>query len=171
MAASHPRESGDRDAVHFQLSPLLLVGLVAAVISTVALVVTAVLAFQPSGPPPGQGGPGGPPPVQLAPLIISIGFFVVSWVTVAVAVARDQIAQRIAAVHASRSDSWTDLHQGLDEIRTQTAELAKIEARITKLVHEYGELRETDGYLDAMRAAAGPNGDVRPLRTVPPRDR
>jgi hypothetical protein len=171
VAASPSRTPGDRDTVHFQLSPLLLIGLVSAVISTVAVVIAAVSALQPGqGPPPGAVGRP-PPPTEVAPLVLAIGFFVISWVTVAVAVARDQIAQRLSALHDIRSSSLEELRADIDEIRTQTTAMAKVEARVVKLVEDYGELRETDGYLDAMRAAAGTNGEVRSLRTVPPRDR
>jgi hypothetical protein len=125
------------------MSPMLLIGIIAAVISSAAVVISAIVAAQPGGPPPdGGGGPPGPPPGSTIPLIISSAFFVVSWATVAVAVARDELAHRMNELHV-----WME-----------------------QMLHDYGEQRETEGYLKALRAAAGPpgNGDVRPLRKVPP---
>jgi hypothetical protein len=162
VAASPPRLTGERDNVHFQLSPLTMIGIVAAVISTIAIIIAAVAASHQGGPPPGPGAIP-PPPPSMTPLLIAVGFFAVSWVTVAVAVARDQIVVRM-----------TGMNHTLEEIRSQSAELAKIEGRLTTLFEEYGERRETDGYLTAMREAENasrPNGEVRPLGTFRPRTR
>ena len=173
-----PRRSttGDRDTVHLQLSPLLMIGVVAGVISTVAVVVSAIVASQPPGPFHPNGGP--PPPAPpLTALLISLGCFVVSWVTVAVAVARDQLGQRIGRAVEARTEHLTDLHAWMESVRVEEAnERAAVMAQLTKqldtISREYGEQRETEGYLNAMRAAAGlpAKGDIRPLRTVPPQD-
>jgi hypothetical protein len=150
--------TGERDTVHFQLSPLTMVGIVAAVISTIAVIIAAITASHTGGPPPGPGAPPPPPPPSSTPLLLAVAFFVTSWVTVAVAIARDQIVQRVGL-----------LNQALEEVRTQVAEVAKLEGRITAVVEEYGEQRETDGYIAAMHAAE--KGDVRPLGTIRPRNR
>lgn len=168
------RRDTDRNAVHLQLSSLLLIGLVTGVISTVAVVVSAVVASQPLP----HGGLGGapPPPPPITPLIISCAFFVVSWVTVAAAVARDQIVHRITEAAALRSDMLNDLHTRLEEVHAE-AHRDRESVQMNLLRHldafqrDFGEVRETEGYLSAMRAAATQattNGDVRPLRKVPP---
>jgi hypothetical protein len=149
--------TGERDAVHFQLSSLTMIGIVAAVISTTAVVIAAISASH-GGPPPGQGALP-PPPPSTTPILLAVGFFVISWVTVAVAIARDQIVQRMNL-----------MNQAMEEIRTQAAAAAGLEARLTALVEEYGERRETDGYIGAMQAAENASG-VRPLGTLRPRNR
>ena len=51
----------------------------------------------------------------------------------------------------------------------RSVSLGQIEEKFDTLIREYGETRETEGFLNGMRAAThAPNGDVRPLRTVPP---
>src|SRR5262249_13162794 len=148
-----------RSTLHLQLSPLLLIGLVAGILSTVALVVTAVIAGdQGAGPPPGsqQNPPPPPPHHSMVPLIVSAAVFVVAWVTTAGAAARDHLVRRMASI---ASEAANDL------------EAAQVElvARLTTLV-EFAEQRETDAYINGMKAAEkddGP-GTVRPFRTVPP---
>jgi hypothetical protein len=173
---SRRSSTSDRDTVHFQLSPLLMIGVVAAVISTVAVVVSAIVANQPPPGPFNPQGPPGPPPQSTA-LLISLGCFVVSWVTVAVAVARDQLAQRIARATEARTAYLTDLHAWMESVRVEEANeraalMAQLTTQLDTLSREYGEQRETEGYLSAMRAAAGPptKTDIRPLRRIPPQD-
>jgi hypothetical protein len=161
--------------VHLQASPLLLVGVIGGVISTVAIVISGILASQPF-PPPG-GGNGGPPPppppnTALVVLIIAAAFFVTSWVTVAVAIARDQILQRMAATAASPSEIFIELHAWMEEMRAEAAadRATQMKDLMTQL-DAFADQRETEGYLNAMRAAAGApatNSDVRFLRKVPP---
>jgi hypothetical protein len=158
--------------VHFQLSPLLLIGIVGAVISTVAVIVSAVITSQVGPPPPsGVSGVRPPPPPSMTALIISIGLFVVAWVTVAIAVGRDQLLQKLSAAQAGMTAEFT---ARLEAVRDQvthdrSVSLGRIEEKFDTLMREYGETRETEGFLNGMRAATRPpNGDVRPLRTVPP---
>ncbi len=127
-----------RDLLHVQLSPMLLVGLISAAITTVAVVVTAVLAAR-VGPPPGfqRGDAPPPPPPEATALLIAIALCVVAWVIAIVAYARDYLVRRLVAA----------------------------EERLTALAIDYGEGRETEGYLKGMRAA---NGERRGLRPVPP---
>jgi hypothetical protein len=106
-------------------SPMFVGSLVAAVASTVVLTVLAILQAQqpppranPQNPPPPP-----PPPHLMAGLIIVAAIFVVAWVAVLLAVARDTIMRRIDA-HESR-----------------------FEAVLAEKINEYGELRETDGYV------------------------
>jgi hypothetical protein len=143
---------------------MLLTGLIVGILSTVALVWTSVLA-SPPGPPPGSPqnpAPQPPPPHSAVLVIVSAAFFVVGWVTVAVAVARDHLVQRIGSAAAEAASDR-------DSAR------ADLLRRLTKLI-EFGEQRETDAYINGFRAAEeeedtdGPD-NVHPIRTVlPPRD-
>jgi hypothetical protein len=172
---SKPAPFGGRDNLHFQASPLLLVGSIGGAVSTVAVVISGILAAQPGGGP-GGGPPGGgsppPPPstAALVALVISAAFFVISWVTVAVAVARDQLAQRIATTPGS--DAVMELQASIEQIRVEAAtDRANALRDLMTHLESFGEQRETEGYLNAMRAAAGApatNGDVRFLRRLPP---
>src|SRR5262245_60786484 len=170
--------TSDHDAVHLQLSPLLMIGIVAAVISTVAVVVSAIMSNQPPGRGGGPGGGPPPPPTSSTALLICIGCFVIAWVTVAVAVARDQLAVRIARSVEARTAFLTDLQAWMEAVRVEEANeraaaMDRLAEQLDTLSREYGEQRETEGFLNAMRAAAGPPaqmGEIRPLRKVPPQD-
>ena len=154
-----------RDTLHLQASPLLLIGVIGGLVSTVAVVIAGILAGQP--PPPARPGglsgtqPPPPPTTALVALIISAAFFVISWVTVAVAVA---LAQRMAAATAARSEIFTELHSWMEQIRVEAAtDRASLLTDLTAQLDSFAEQRETEGYLQAMRAAAAPpatNGDV-----------
>jgi hypothetical protein len=171
-----PRVASASERVQMRLSPLLLIGTASAVISTVAVVVSAVAASSPLSPPGAVGGGAPPTPAPatgLVALIISVGFFVVSWITVAVAVARDQIFQRCADAAHSHSESLIELRDWMEDTYALVGrEQAAIDAKLSTLSLEYGEQRETQGYLNAMRAAAGAvtRAEVRPLRPVRPTD-
>jgi hypothetical protein len=143
----------------FVVSTFLLVGLVAAIISSIAVGVAAVLATdQHGGPPPGSQGFGGqgapPPPPGMSTgeigVTIAVALFVISWMTVILAVARDQVLRRAAN-------------------RAETSELREAVQALRDEIRQYGEERETDGYLAAMRES-GPSqhGTVRRLRPIPP---
>jgi hypothetical protein len=63
----------------------------------------------------------------------------------------------------------------MDNLRREIAEdhrreLASLEARIASLTTEYGEQRETDGYINGMRVATSEQtgADVRSIRRLPP---
>jgi hypothetical protein len=162
--------------VHLQASPLLLVGVIGGIISTVAIVISGILASQPiPGPGPGGGnGPLPPPPpnTALVVLIISAAFFVTSWATVAVAIARDQILQRQATA-TSPSEILTELHVWMDEMRVEAAtDRANQMKDLMAQLDTFADQHETEGYLNAMRAAGATttNSDVRFLRKVPPPD-
>jgi hypothetical protein len=145
---------GSSRGLQIHVSKLLLVCAVAAIASTAAAAVaTYMAATRPR--PPGGGGPGGgpppPPPPPSEAFIISIGFFVLAWLAVLVVLSRDQILRQGAALRAG---------EGLDEM----------EERIATKLREYGEQRETEGYVNGMRTAMaqGPGAEVRPLRGKPP---
>jgi hypothetical protein len=142
----------------FVVSTFLLIGLVAAIISSIAVGVSAVLATeQHGGPPPdvpgGGPGGGGPPPGMSTGEIgvtLAVALFVISWMTVILAITRDQVLRRTANQAETR-----ELRDAVQALRDE--------------VRQYGEERETDGYLAAMRES-GPSyhSTVRQLRPIPP---
>ncbi|MEV6597112.1 hypothetical protein AB0M36_09655 [Actinoplanes sp. NPDC051346] len=156
--------------LHFQMSKLLVGCLVVAIASTGALVITSIVGFpERPGPPPGLGLPPGPPPNVrgIAVLIVVTGIFVLAWLAVLVAFARDQILRRLGDQPAG-PDQIKDL---LTEVRAQLATDRDREWQVVlERLAEFGEQRETDGYLNAMRAAAGDEpteANVRSLRRPP----
>jgi hypothetical protein len=106
-----------------------------------------------------------PPPPDIQPLaVFSIltGLFVLAWLAVVVVFSRDQILLRIQQVHLRDSpDPVTSRQETLDLLAAFRSELATdrerelqvLSDRITALTNEYGEQRETDGYLHGMRVA------------------
>ena len=83
-------------------------------------------------------------------------FFVISWVAVLVALGRDQILRRLAAT---------------DDLAAIAGRLERLET----LVREYGDLRETEGYLEGMNTAQDPQPpaevrQIHPRRPQPPTD-
>jgi hypothetical protein len=164
---------------HFQISKLLVGAFVCAVAATGALVVTLLVAMP--GRPPGPG-PGGlpPPPPDLKPLAffpVVTGLFVLAWLAVLVVLSRDQILLRIREI---RNDPLADRQQIAElftEMRANLAadrehELQMLSERIAAMTTEYGEQRETDGYLNGMRVASGdhsPEENVRSIRRTPPK--
>jgi hypothetical protein len=138
---------------------MLLTGLIVGILSTVALVWTSVLA-SPAGPPPGSPqnpAPQPPPPHSEVLVIVSSAFFVVGWVIVAVAVARDFVVRRLADAAAQRTQSLVDMH---DQLNEQMSTLREISEQI-----------ETNVFINGLNARDrkpdGPGGG-RPLKTVPP---
>jgi hypothetical protein len=138
-------QSAQRQGVHLNVSPLLLSSIVAAAATTVALIVIVALeARPPAAPPPLPGGGPAriPLPPTFAPLIVITSLFIVSWLAVLVVLCRDRIIQRLgAAQEAARSD--------IASLRGQLA--------------EYGDSRETEGYLYGLRSAQ----QTRPARLHP----
>jgi hypothetical protein len=139
-----------RTGVSFHASPLLIGSAVAAAASSILLLV--LWYFDTRGLPPAAvtaaNQPPPPPPGHVAIQLV-LGLCIVTWLAVLVAVCRDQIVRRINAA-------------------TQEVLLA---------VSEYGERRETEGYLKARRAqsgagaGAGAGADVVPFpRQAPPSD-
>jgi hypothetical protein len=114
--------------------------LVAAIAATLALAfLMAVQVTAPPGPPPGQQGPGRPGPPLLNPQNLTSGIVIVAALfTIA------WIATIAAAVR--------------DQILHETH----------KIMAEYGELRETDGYVNGYRQGGRPEAEVRQLHPVPP---
>lgn len=131
----------DKAGLQLHLSRLLLGSLIAGVASTVAVAIFGALAARPRPAGPLTGNP--PPPEAMPGLVVSVGLFVVAWVAVLVTIARDQILRR----------------------------LATLETGLRAFADEYGEQRDTDGYLRALRTAGLPApaaGEVRQLHRVPP---
>jgi hypothetical protein len=142
---------GNSRGLQIHVSKLLLVCSVAAIAATAAAgVATYMDANRPR--PPGNGlGPPPPPPAPSEMFIISIAVFVLAWLAVLIVLSRDQILRQLAGLRAG---------EGLEEM----------EERITTMMHEHGEQRETEGYVNGMRTAMtqGPGAEVRPLRGKPP---
>ena len=170
-------------SLHLQISRLLVIAIIVATAATGALIVT-VLTQMPSGaiPPPGPNGLP-PPPPNLRPLaVVSIvtGFFVLAWLAVLVVFARDQILRQLRHQVAPPPGgiSSDDLNALLGDLRAEIAsdrerDLRNLADTMAEMTTEYGERRETDGYLGGMRAATGaeppPDANVRALRRSPKR--
>ena len=157
-----------------QISKLLVVAVIIATAATGALIVT-LLTSMPSGQTPAPG-PGGmpPPPPNLRPLaVFSVvtGFFVLSWLAVLVVFARDQILRQLR-LHQEPPAPGGELTEQLAGLRAEIgADLEALGDRLTDLTTEFGERRETDGYLYGMRTATAadqPEAKVRALRRNPP---
>jgi hypothetical protein len=140
--------------LHVHLSKLLVASLGAATAATVALVVALAIGLP--GPPRGPGPDGQmPPPPDLEPIVLIIvftGLVVLSWLAVLVVWSRDQMMERIGDE---------------SEVAVLRAEIRQLSDRIA----DYGEQRETDGYLSAMRMATAdepPEPNVRSIRRMPP---
>jgi hypothetical protein len=116
--------------------------LVAAIAATLALAfLMAVQVTAPPGPPPGQQGPGRPGPPLLNPQNLTSGIVIVAALfTIA------WIATVAAAIR--------------DQILRET----------NRIMTEYGDLRETDGYVNGYHQRGRPEADVLKLRPVPPID-
>jgi hypothetical protein len=165
---------------HLQISKLLVVAVVVAIAATGALIVT-LLTQMPSGviPAPGPNGLPPPPPIMrpLAVFSIVTGFFVLSWLSVLVIFSRDQILRHLRQQAPTPPDvNLEHLNSLLGDLRTEIAsdrerDLRVLSERITELTSEYGERRETDGYLSGMRTATTgepPEANVRAFRRTPP---
>jgi len=148
--------------LHLQLSKLLLGALVAAVAATGALIVTMVVGLPPAHPPPGPGGLPPPPPnlTSLAVFPVITGLFVLAWLAVVVAYSRDQILRRVEQLRDGPVTDGPQFDQLIAELRAQLAadrerELQLLQERLAELTEQYGEQRETDGYLNGMRVGTG----------------
>jgi hypothetical protein len=134
-----------RDAP-FQLTPLLLTSLIAAILCSVCLAVMWYVDANLGQPPPQPGQRPPPPPASHATLIVAASNFVIAWVAVIVAAVRDQIMRRI--------DHIAD--------------------RVTAAAMDFAEQREEDGVFRGMKIAsaeddgpdpeAGPGGHVLPFQ-------
>jgi hypothetical protein len=167
--------------MHFQISKLLVAALVLATAATGALIVTVLSDMPPSLAP---GGPNGqpPPPPSLQPLVIFTvvtGFFILSWLAVLVVVSRDQILLRLRqrpTEDTAPPVSHDEVSRLLTDLRAELAadralELRMLGDRFSEATAEYGERRETDGYLNGMRASSmddPPESNIRSIRRTPP---
>jgi hypothetical protein len=163
--------------LHFQITKLLVTAVIVATAATGALIVTILFGMPHPGPPP--PGPNGmpPPPPNLQPLAvfpIVTGFFVLAWLAVLVIFSRDQI-MLLLRQQQDPGVSADELSTKLAELRAEIAaereqELRSLSESLTEMTIEYGERRETDGYLNGMRTAAAPDQpeNVRSLRRTPP---
>jgi hypothetical protein len=159
--------------LHLQISKLLVASIICATAATGALIITVLVELPVSTPPPGPNGlPPPPPDLQpLAILPIVTGLFVLAWLAVIVVYSRDQVLSRI---RDTQNEPRTN--ELFAELRTELAadrerELHVLGERIAALTTEYGERRETDGYLNGMRAATTDDpGEptVRSIRRTPP---
>jgi hypothetical protein len=92
------RAESPRDATPFQLTPLLLTSLIAAILCTIGLAVLwYVDANSVAGPPPTPGTRPPPPPSPYihATLVVASGTFVITWIAVMATAIRDQVVRRI----------------------------------------------------------------------------
>lgn len=174
------RESAS-GALHFQISKLLVATIIAATAATGALIVT-VLVEMPSSAIPAPG-PNGlpPPPPNLQPLAvfpIVTGLFVLCWLAVLVVFSRDQILlyirQQKLGPPAVPAPDLAELNVLFTDLRAELAEDRERDLRaLGERLAEYGEQRETDGYLHGMRTATTknepPEANVRAFRRNPPR--
>jgi hypothetical protein len=136
--------------LQIHVSKLLLVCTVAGIAATAGLVVAAYMdASRPAPAPRPEGGMPPPPPPPSEMFMISLALFVLAWLAVLVVLSRDQILHRIAALRDGEG-----------------AEM--LAERVAVLMREYGEHRETEGYVNGMRTAMAPDAEVRQLRGVPP---
>jgi hypothetical protein len=167
-----------RGGLHFHISKLLVAAVIMATAATGALIIAILIDMPPSTPPPpGPNGlPPPPPPMQpLAVFPIVTGFFVLSWLAVLVVFSRDQILQHLRQ-QAAPAVSRDELRAALADLRAEVAgdrerEIGALGDRLAELTTEYGEHRETDGYLNGMRTAAAndpPEPNVRAFRRNPP---
>ena len=151
---------------HMQISKLLIICVIAATAATSALVIVLLVGMPEMAPGPGpDGAPPRPPELRpLAVLTIVAAFFVLAWLAVLVVFARDQILARITQPPAPEPERLAEL------ITKLRAEVSVLDERIT----DYGERRETDGYLHGMRAATAEptvEANVRSFRRQPPPQR
>jgi hypothetical protein len=161
-----------------QISKQLMVAIIFATAATGALIVM-LLTSMPSGQTPAPGPAGlPPPPPNIRPLAffsVVTGLFVLSWLAVLVVFARDQILRQIR-LQQPPGGSNEELGTMLAGLRAEIAadrerDLEALSERMAELTVEFGERRETDGYLNGMRTATTPDppeAKVRALRRNPP---
>ncbi|MEV4707275.1 hypothetical protein [Actinoplanes sp. NPDC049316] len=160
--------------LHLRMSKLLVSCLTVAVAATGALVLTLIVGFpERPGPPPGIPGvvPGPPPNYQgVAVLVVVTGVFVLAWLAVLVAFSRDQILSSISPENPETMNA-EQMRNLLNEVRTELAADREREWQIlSERLAEYGEQRETDGYLNGMRVATESqpvDANVRSIRRPP----
>ena len=122
----------------------MFVGSLVAAISATALLLLLYVVQVGSKPPPQPGSPGAgnqPGPPILAPPSLSAA------ITIVAAIAAVAWVATIAAM-------------ARDQILRE----------MNRILAEYAEMRETDGFLSGMRQASRPEAEVRQLHPVPPID-
>jgi hypothetical protein len=167
--------------IHFQISKLLVVCVIAATAATGALVISVLVGMPGPVPAPGPNGLP-PPPPDLRPLAVIpviTGLFVLAWLAVLVVFSRDQILLRVRELRTDAAPDPAVSRRQVDDLlaglRAELAadrerELQQLSERIAELTTEYGERRETDGYLNGMRMATADPAEpkVRSIRRTPP---
>lgn len=113
--------------------------LVAAIAATAILLALYLVQATAPGPPPGPPPPGPHPPAFMSQSALSAAITIVAAAAVIAWVAT------IAAM--ARDQILRDLN---------------------RVLSEYAEMRETDGFLSGMRQASRPDAEVRQLHPVPP---
>jgi hypothetical protein len=118
--------------------------LVAAIAATTALLFLYLVQVGSPGPPPSGGqGPGNPPP---GPPILS----------------PPALSSAISILAAAAAIFW---------VATIAAAIRdQILRDMNRILSEYAEMRETDGFLNGLRQGSRPDAEVRQLHPVPPID-
>jgi hypothetical protein len=164
--------------LQFSISKLLVASIIGATAATGALIIAVLVELPVQARPPGPNGlPPPPPDLQpLAVLPIITGLFVLGWLAVAVVFSRDQILLHIREMQNEPATDPPQIDELIARLHAELAadqerELRALGERIAALTNEYGERRETDGYLNGMRAASledPVDPTVRPIRRTPP---
>lgn len=164
--------------IHLQPSKLLVVALIVAAAATGALIVTLLVEMPSSGPPPRPDSGVPPPPPNLQSLVVFqvvTAFFVLAWLAVLVVFCRDQILRQLRLQQPEPPPPGLgreELSAVLADLRGELARDRANELRaFGDLIEEYGERRETEGYLNGMRTATmsdRPEPNVRSFRRTPP---
>ena len=157
-----------------------MVAFIVAAAATGALIITVLVDMPPSTVSPGPNGMP-PPPPSLQPLAVFpvvTGFFVLAWLAVLVVFSRDQILGHLRQQPEPPPSGVNKDELGalLAGLRAEIAgdreqEMRALGDRIAELTGEYGERRETEGYLSGMRTATvgdPPEANVRSFRRPPP---
>jgi hypothetical protein len=165
-------ERGAASGLHVHISKLLVVCVIGAIAATSALIVEVLVGMpeRPAGPGP-NGLP--PPPPELQPLAVFTvltGLFVLGWLAVLVVFSRDQILARVdRGQPATVGEAGSGVGELLAKLRVELAADREREMRVLdERLAEYGERRETDGYLHGMRVATAEDATVHAIRRSPP---
>ena len=162
--------------IHSQPSKLLVVALILAAAATGALIITLLVEMPSSGVPQGppDGGPPPPPPNMQSLVVFQVvtAFFVLAWLAVLVVFCRDQILHQMRPDPGASAIGREELDSVLADLRAElSGDRAQDLQVLGERIEEYGERRETDGYLNGMRAATAserPEPNVRSFRRTPP---
>jgi hypothetical protein len=159
--------------LHVHISKLLMGCMVAAIAATAALIITLAVGMPGAPPAPGPNGLPPPPPSfkPLAIFVVITGLFVLAWLAVIIVYVRDQVLQQVQEVH-DPSELRRQVQDLLSGLRAELAADRQSELQVlNEHIAEFGEQRETDGYLNGMRVAAADEPvepKVRSIRRPPP---